>query len=228
MSARGNESGDLSVRDKILKEALYLMASRGYEATSIQAVADAVGVRKQSLLYHFPSKEILHEAVIEALVSRWNDVLPKVMLAATGGRDRFEAVMRTVVEFFVEDPNRAKILLREVLDRPAVMQRILNQHSQVWSGAIRAYIEEGQQFGSVDPDLDPDCYILHITTLLLCGIATFETMSAFLRVGSELEGKSELERFIDEMMRIAQRSLFMKRPRQSPQEQEQEQEQELQ
>ena len=42
MRVRGGDSAETSVRDKILTEALYLMACRGYEATSIQAVADAV------------------------------------------------------------------------------------------------------------------------------------------------------------------------------------------
>ena len=62
------------MRDRILSEAMHLAASRGFEATSIQAIADAVGIRKQSLLYHFSSKEILHLykyvfCLLEALVT---------------------------------------------------------------------------------------------------------------------------------------------------------------
>ncbi len=102
-------SDEPSVRQRILTEAMHLIASKGYQATSIQAIADAVGIRKQSLLYHFPNKENLRVCVIEQLVTRWNDVLPKVMLAATNSRGRFEAVMRTVVEFFAEDSDRARL-----------------------------------------------------------------------------------------------------------------------
>jgi len=200
------------VRDRILSEAMHLAASRGFEATSIQAIADAVGIRKQSLLYHFSSKEILHEKLIEMLVSGWNEVLPDVMLAATSGRGRFEAVIRAVVEFFAAEPARARLLLREVLDRPEQMRRVLNDHSQVWSAVIRDYIKEGQELGSVDPVLDPETYILHIATLVVSGLATFGTMSAFLRNDCGGEERTELERYVDEMMRIAQRSLFLSRP----------------
>jgi len=206
------QSDEPSIRDRILTEAMQLVASKGYEATSIQAIADAVGIRKQSLLYHFPNKENLHSCLIEQLVSRWNDVLPKVMLAATNSRGRFEAVMRTVVEFFAEDPDRARLLLREVLDRPEAMRRVMMLHSQVWSSALRDYIQEGQELGSVDPSLDPEAYILHILTLVLSGLATFSTMSAVLEQGSSTgRDDTELERYVDEMMRIAQASLFVKR-----------------
>ena len=207
-----DQSKEPSIRERILIEAMHLIASKGYEATSIQTVADAVGIRKQSLLYHFPNKENLRACVIEQLVSRWNDLLPKVMLAATSSRGRFEAVMRTVVEFFAEDPDRARLLLREALDRPEEMRRIMMLHSQVWSAAIRDYIQDGQELGSVDRNLDPEAYILHILTLILSGLATFSSMSAVLEQGASSHNqKSELDRYVDEMMRIAQASLFTKR-----------------
>ena len=51
-------TGDMALR--ILESATQLFAQRGYEGTSVQAIADAVGIRKASLLYHYPSKENLH------------------------------------------------------------------------------------------------------------------------------------------------------------------------
>src|SRR3712207_8758015 len=41
-----------------------LFARRGFEQTSVQAIADAVGLSKAGLLHHFPSKDALRAAVL--------------------------------------------------------------------------------------------------------------------------------------------------------------------
>ena len=45
--------------------ALASFGTRGYEATSLDALAGELGVTKQTILYHFPSKEALLCAVID-------------------------------------------------------------------------------------------------------------------------------------------------------------------
>ncbi|MCA9614658.1 MAG: helix-turn-helix transcriptional regulator, partial [Myxococcales bacterium] len=91
------------VRDQILDEATRLFAAHGFGATSIQAVAEAVGIRKPSLLYHFGSKELLRDAVLERILARWNELLPGLLVAAAK-EDRFDGVMNALTSFFLEDP----------------------------------------------------------------------------------------------------------------------------
>jgi AcrR family transcriptional regulator len=50
--------------DQILDRAAALFARHGFAHTSVQAVADAVGLSKAGLLHHFPSKDALHAAVL--------------------------------------------------------------------------------------------------------------------------------------------------------------------
>ena len=50
--------------DQILDRAAALFAQHGFAHTSVQAVADAVGLSKAGLLHHFPSKDALHAAVL--------------------------------------------------------------------------------------------------------------------------------------------------------------------
>ncbi len=52
-----------STRQQAIRVALQLFTEQGYEATSLRQIADALGINKASLYYHFPSKEaILHAA----------------------------------------------------------------------------------------------------------------------------------------------------------------------
>lgn len=48
-------------KHKILEEALRLFSVKGYEATSMAQISDAVGVRRASLYSHFHSKEEIME-----------------------------------------------------------------------------------------------------------------------------------------------------------------------
>ena len=68
--------------DRILAEALGAFAARGVEATSLDSVAAGIGVRKQTLLYWFPSKEALLLAVIDHAVAQVGEALRDAVLAA--------------------------------------------------------------------------------------------------------------------------------------------------
>ncbi|MDM7324641.1 MAG: TetR/AcrR family transcriptional regulator [Thermus sp.] len=57
-----------ATRHRILEEAARLFTEKGYEATSVQELAEALGLSKAALYHHFPSKEeILYEISQEAL-----------------------------------------------------------------------------------------------------------------------------------------------------------------
>ena len=51
--------------DRILDVAMVEFGTRGYEATSLDDLAGRLGIRKQTILYWFPSKEVLLEAVVD-------------------------------------------------------------------------------------------------------------------------------------------------------------------
>lgn len=57
-------------RAKILDAAVRLLAKRGYEGTSFQMIADALGLTQSAVMHHFPSKRELIDAAVEAAVSR--------------------------------------------------------------------------------------------------------------------------------------------------------------
>ena len=76
----------------------------GYDGTSLQGIADEVGMRKPSLLYHFSSKEALREAVLDDLIGRWETTLPSILARAQTGPDRFSFLFDEVAQFFRDGP----------------------------------------------------------------------------------------------------------------------------
>jgi len=205
------------VASQILATATRLFAARGFDGTSIQAVAEDVGIRKPSLLYHFPTKDDLRRAVLENLLVHWNEVLPRLLMAATSGPQQFDAVFRETISFFSEDPDRARLLLREALDRPAEMRALIRDHVRPWATVICDYIRKGQAAGRVRADVDPEAYLVHAINLVISSIATWNCIEALNPQASdnvdaaraEYGGRrAAFERHQRELFRVAKSSLF--------------------
>ena len=102
-----------STKERILDAALASFASRGYEATSLDALAEGLGMRKQSILYWFPSKEALLEAVIDRSAEELRVALEGSLDRAGSGWARVEAVVRSVFRLAARRPELLG-LLREL------------------------------------------------------------------------------------------------------------------
>lgn len=194
----------MDVRTHILDVATRRFAAHGYGATSLSAIADEVGIRKPSLLYHFASKDALHRAVLDLVLEHWNEVLPRLLQAAARD-DRFDALLHEMVGFFVEDPDRARLLLREVLDRPEAMRGRLRDAVAPWIGVIAGYIRRGQESGELRAEADPEAYLLHVIHIVIAGVATAETLGGALAVDGRATDSGRLSR---ELERIAKVSLY--------------------
>ena len=69
-----------SMKEKILVAATAAFARRGFEGTSLQQLADVVGIKKPSLLYHFRNKDEVRTEVLARLLSQWNARLLEILL----------------------------------------------------------------------------------------------------------------------------------------------------
>lgn len=195
------------VRGEILTVATRLFARQGFDGTSIAEIAEAVGVRKPSLLYHFASKDELRQAVLDHVLARWNEMLPRVLMAATAGEDQFEGVTRELVSFFTADPDRARLLIREALDRPDDMQKRLATHVRPVVANLSDYIRRGQGHGELHADADAEAYLFQVITLLLCGVAFTDSFGTLMPRSSPYGGQKE--RLTRELLRIARSALFV-------------------
>ncbi|MGH7271497.1 MAG: TetR/AcrR family transcriptional regulator, partial [Polyangiaceae bacterium] len=189
------------VRIATLSAAMRLFATHGFEGTAVQDIADAVGVTKPAVLHYFPSKEHVRQAVLDAILSHWNEALPRLLLAASAGGDRFDAVFGELTRFFAADPDRARMIVREALDRPREVRKLVRGAVRPWLAAVAGYIRAGKEKGIHHPDVDEEAYVAHILLLVLTATASYDLAPAVLK-------DDACPRFERELARIARASLF--------------------
>lgn len=89
-------------RQQILATAQRLFTELGYDATSLQRIADEMGLTKAAVYYHFRAKSDILHAAIEPGVQRFGDLLTNTA-AIRGRRARTEYLVTGFTDFLVRN-----------------------------------------------------------------------------------------------------------------------------
>ena len=142
----------VSTRDQILDEALSCFAQKGYEGTSLNDIAAGVGIRRPSLLHHFPNKESLYGDVFERLLSEWLERLDAAVNTAASGWEKAELVLRACLDLFADTPDYVRIMRREALDGGVHLGIDL-------SGVLRPFFDRAAAY--LQAEMDNGVFVKH-------------------------------------------------------------------
>lgn len=111
-------------RQQILRTAQRLFTELGYDAASLQMIADEMGLTKSAVYYHFPAKSDLLYAVMEPGIRRLEGLLDEAA-AMRGRRARIEHVVTGFVDFLVAHRHYAVMASTD----PAARRGAMDQES---------------------------------------------------------------------------------------------------
>lgn len=141
-------------RAEILTAATDLFGEAGFDAVSISTIARQAGTSKANVFHHFGSKETLYLEVMRAAC----DVFSTALTDAVKGDDGFEEGIRTCIRRDIElmhaHPDRAHLIMREVLESGprrgrALAGEVFHDHFV----ELVALFEEGQSAGAFRSDV---------------------------------------------------------------------------
>jgi len=138
-----------------MEEAIRLFGKKGYQGTSLDAVAEAAGVRKQTLLYYFPTKEALLEACVMETSQRVARALSEALEAETSTSRKAETVIHTVFELAGEWPEFPQFVREASRLGPEVIERFAAVLEPLRLRAL-AFLANGMKEGQIrrqDPAL---------------------------------------------------------------------------
>lgn len=136
--------------EQILDVAEMLIQTRGFSAISYQDIALALGIRKASIHYHFPSKTDLGVAAIERYAERFGAELDKI------GADETAPTMAMLDQYigpyvqFAETPDRVCLcgaLAGEILALPEEMRARVNRFFKLHQSWLEGILNRGVKRG---------------------------------------------------------------------------------
>ncbi len=101
---------ELTLRDKILDASRNVLFSSGYEALSMRKIATITGVSATSIYLYFKNKDHLVHTIIEESVEELSVAIEKGAARVKGSINQFEAIIRSYVDFAIQQPEKYQVI----------------------------------------------------------------------------------------------------------------------
>jgi AcrR family transcriptional regulator len=190
-AATKRDAQKAQAREAVLTAAAKLFATSGYKGASIDDIAEASGVRKNTLLYHFGSKEALWRAVVDHVFAEVDAFFAaELPRAARDSREGFEAFARLYFRACLRHPAYVLIPMLEGVTAGWRCDYIADNHLRRHVHNFDAYVRRLVAL-KVLPDVDP----LHLQNLLTGGAQLFLSLAPLWR--TTLNRETDTEEFVE-------------------------------
>jgi AcrR family transcriptional regulator len=157
--------GARDVRAEILAEATGLFVAHGYHGLSMRQIAEAVGVTKAALYYHFENKEALFLAILATYLEKVEEMILQVQAEGNTCRQRIRLLVQRILRQPAEQRAVIRLASQEIVQvsGPAREAFRVSYHKR-FIDIIQAILETGIASGELRP-MDP-----HLATWTLLGM----------------------------------------------------------
>jgi AcrR family transcriptional regulator len=143
--------------ERVLGVAAYLFREHGYDATSVRQIAEAADMKAGSLYYHYASKEMLLEAVMNRAISALTESVRTVLSqvdASAPFQQRIEAAIMAHLTALQKYGDYIIASRQSVAALPpkgrTEHQRLRREYSHLW----RRLFEKAKDAGEIRDDID--------------------------------------------------------------------------
>lgn len=141
-------------RQEIIDAAAAIFAKKGYEATSIQDVADAVNILKGSLYYYIKSKEDLLFGVIQDVHEPALDNLARQFDSEGAALDRLRTFVTNHVTYNASHPTKISVFFHDFRSLTGERRETIIRERDLYDHFLRDLIAQGQNEGTICPGID--------------------------------------------------------------------------
>ncbi len=169
-------SGGEQRRSTIVEEAIRAFGRDGYKGASLEQIAQAVGVRKQTVLYYFSSKDALLEACLAAAGERLGTTIAEALADQETYWGRAEAVIHAVFSLAGEWPEFPMFIREAGRLGPDAFDRFAAVLDPLRERAV-AFLETGMDAGEIRKQ-DPALLLFTLYTAVVGALSEASVLHA--------------------------------------------------
>ncbi len=143
----------------LIEAASRLFAEKGFADTSVQAIAEASGVSRGSIAWHFGSKEGLLFAVVDASFAEWESEVLLRLLREGRGPASLRQVVEAHLAFVRANPEIVRLFFVLLFDALGPRAHLRARYVAIYE-RFRSYGREwlrlARDTGAVPADVDPE------------------------------------------------------------------------
>ncbi len=150
-----SDSGDS--REAILAAAKILFVEQGYRGISMRQIAEAVGVTKAALYYHFQDKEDLFVAIVAEYLAEMSQIIDAALASQPDVRAQITDLVHTILVQPPEQRSILRLVSQEMSNvSPAHRAEFMQLYHEQFIGRIMSMLQTGMARGelrTLDPGL---------------------------------------------------------------------------
>lgn len=182
-------TGGQERRSTLVEEAIRAFGREGYNGASIERIATAVGVRKQTLLYYFPNKEALLEACLAAAGERLAAEIAAALADQESYWGRAEAVIHAIFRLAEQWPEFPMFVREAGRLGPLAFERFAGTIDPLRKRAID-FLQTGMDLGEIRKQ-DPAMLLFTLYTAVVGSLTEASVLTAVVGPG---KGRASLRR----------------------------------
>ncbi|RSD10260.1 TetR family transcriptional regulator [Amycolatopsis eburnea] len=140
------------VENELYEHATRLFAERGFAGTSLQDIADAMGITRPALYYYVKSKEeLLAKLVTEVTNGPLEELTELVAHDELDPERKLRGIVEIIVGRRVRQPERFRLLIRSEAELPAELTEAYDEGRRAVLTTIAGVVEDGVRAGRFRP-----------------------------------------------------------------------------
>jgi AcrR family transcriptional regulator len=188
-------TGGIRTKGKVLDAAVRLFGTAGYAATSLDELAADVGIRKQTLLYYFASKdELLTAAALEAAAGVYGSLDGALKAHDPGGLDRLPVFIEAVAALARDRPEVFGLIREVARAGPPLSDRVATALRPLVDSAVE-WLEKGMADGVIRRQ-NPRVALLNIYSAVIGHLTEGSVQRALLDAEARGCATAELVAFL--------------------------------